>query len=331
MASPKLSLIIPVYNKAPFLKRCLDSVYRQMVDGVEVIVIDDGSTDGSREIITEYPRFITAFFDANGGVSKARNYGIAAAKGEAIAFLDADDMLEPDALSTMVAYADRVDKHPIIQFGHRLIRDYDWPVICATEKGLYPLGELPKYWQMVWNKVYSAELIKGRYLKFDESMAFGEDELFNVDCLMAAGELWNEPHLLVQQWIDDKNSICRGGTLGPEDAQKLDKGLYLRIMGTQSQEVKKWLNGRMAQLHKTKMFKRMRFTTKGMGRHDIVYLLKETRRNEELEFSLRSVDENFYCRKVWFAGGQPDGLKPDGRMKIKQNAPSKWENPQYAG
>lgn len=326
MGRPKLSLIIPVYNKAPFLRRCLDSVARQLRDDVEVIVVDDGSSDGSKEIIMEYPLFIKALFETNGGASKARNYGIKESKGKAIAFLDADDALEPEALETMAAYADRVDKWPIIQFGHRLIRDYDWPTICMADKGAYSLSELPKYWQMVWNKVYSSELIKGHNIEFNEGMTFGEDEIFNVDCLMAAGKLWHGAHLLVQHWIDDKNSICRGGKLKAKDAQKLDKGLYDRIQSSQSREVKDWLYGRLGQIHNSKMFKQMGFTTKGMGKHDIVYLLKDTRVNEELRYSLRSVDENFYHRNVWFAGGCPEGLKPDGHMDIKQDAPSKWEN-----
>lgn len=65
--------------------------------------------------------------------------------------------------------------------------------------------------------------------------------------------------------------------------------------------------------------------TKGTGKRDIVYLLREGK-NEELVYSLRSVEENFAYRRVWFAGGKPDGLEPDGYMEIKQDAPSKWQN-----
>lgn len=96
------SVIIPLYNKAEFVSRTIDSVLSQSVKGFEVIVIDDGSTDNSGEVVSKYndPR-IRLIQQKNAGVSAARNTGIRNAKNEFIAFLDADDWWDCEYLSTM--------------------------------------------------------------------------------------------------------------------------------------------------------------------------------------------------------------------------------------
>lgn len=92
--SPKVSVIIPVYNVENYLKECLDSVQKQTLKDIEIICIDDGSTDSSSEILKEYAakdKRIKVIFKENEGVGKARNNGILAAQGEFVAFMDSDD------------------------------------------------------------------------------------------------------------------------------------------------------------------------------------------------------------------------------------------------
>lgn len=100
-----VSVIIPVYNAEKYLPTCLDSVRRQSVQGIEIICVNDGSTDGSLQILKSYaekdPR-IQVVSQKNQGVSVARNEGIGAAAGKYILFLDSDDMLEPEALEYTV-------------------------------------------------------------------------------------------------------------------------------------------------------------------------------------------------------------------------------------
>ena len=193
MARPKLSLIIPVYNKAPFLRRCLDSIEKQLTDEVQAVIIDEASTDGSDKIILEYDKFDWIYLLENGGVSKARNEGLDYAEGEAVAFVDADDALEDGAIEKMLTYAERVDKWPIIQFGQkRLFPDNRVYLKCA-EKGSYTVESVPKYWQMVWNKVYSLDFIRRHSVRFREDMGFGEDEVFNIELLCRAKKLWYSP------------------------------------------------------------------------------------------------------------------------------------------
>lgn len=101
--SPLVTVIIPVYNYANYIAATLDSVFAQTYRPMEVIVVDDGSTDNSAEIVRGYPE-VQYFYQSNQGVSVARNVAIAAAKGEFIAFLDADDLWKPEKLNVQIAY-----------------------------------------------------------------------------------------------------------------------------------------------------------------------------------------------------------------------------------
>lgn len=100
-----LSVIIPVYNAAPYLRRCLDSVLKQNFHDYEVIIVDDGSTDDSLQICEEYAlkdARISVFHQANSGVSCARNYGLERAHGELVCWIDADDCVNPNYLSDLL-------------------------------------------------------------------------------------------------------------------------------------------------------------------------------------------------------------------------------------
>src|SRR6185436_3865509 len=103
MSSLKLSIIIPLYNKAPYVRRALDSIAAQSLSDFEVIVIDDGSTDDGAAIVADYadPR-CRLLKKANAGPGAARNTGIGQAQGEFIAFLDADDEWLPTYLEESV-------------------------------------------------------------------------------------------------------------------------------------------------------------------------------------------------------------------------------------
>ena len=104
----KVSLIIPVYNVSAFLRKCLDSVQAQTYKDIEVIIVNDGSTDNSLEIINEYvaqnSNFI-AYTIENSGQGGARNYGLEKASGEFVAFLDSDDYISPDCIERLAETA----------------------------------------------------------------------------------------------------------------------------------------------------------------------------------------------------------------------------------
>jgi glycosyltransferase involved in cell wall biosynthesis len=121
----KLSIIIPVYNGERFIQSCLDSLVSQLCDDVEIIVVNDGSTDGTHQLITTAfeaqirSGWLRYFNTPNGGVSAARNFGLDNAKGEYIAFVDADDLVSKNYVQAILAATIKLPC--IIEFGYRTI------------------------------------------------------------------------------------------------------------------------------------------------------------------------------------------------------------------
>ncbi len=99
----KISVIIPTYNRKDFLIAALDSVFAQTLPAHEVVVIDDGSTDGTGEALAKYPHRLLYHYKENGGQNRARNVGQKLASGDSFLFLDSDDLLFPDALAKLSA------------------------------------------------------------------------------------------------------------------------------------------------------------------------------------------------------------------------------------
>ena len=108
---PFFSVIIPLYNKAPYVAKTIESVLRQTFSDYELMVIDNGSTDGSGDIVAKYsdPRLQIHRIEENAGVSNARNKGVELTSAPYITFLDADDWWEPSFLEEM---ARLIEKHP---------------------------------------------------------------------------------------------------------------------------------------------------------------------------------------------------------------------------
>lgn len=318
-----LSVIILVYNKAPFVRRCLDSVAKQITDDVQVIVIDDGSTDGSSAICDDYKKYgMEIYHFPNGGVSAARNSGLALARGEYITFLDADDAYTDDALDVMT----RMSRHEfnIIQFGQ-----YRQHTINTLKdhivKGRYSIDNLPRRWAMVWNKMYKKIFVDQYGLRFIEGMQFGEDEVFNIRAILANDGLYHAPQTLIRHYFDDKKSLCRG-ELNLERLTGLVETIRDMAENEEDPVKAKWLRNKARQHENSALFKRFGYQAKPSGKWDIVYFLKNTPTNEELRYSLRSVEENWEYNRVWFYGGCPDGVRPDERVYLPQDKPSKWEN-----
>lgn len=129
MMNKKLSIIVPVYNGEQFIKSCLSSLVTQLQDEVEIIVINDGSTDATDHIITtEFKAFIDKgsliyLATENAGVSAARNLGLEKASGRYVAFVDADDSVSSTYMATILDAT--IDSPSIIEFGYRTIDQYD--------------------------------------------------------------------------------------------------------------------------------------------------------------------------------------------------------------
>lgn len=186
---PLISVIIPAYNAEATIRRACDSALNQTYPNVELVVVNDGSKDGTAHILAELKEnhpTICCFHQENGGVSKARNAGLACAKGDYLFFLDADDELLPECLCTL--YRISCEKHcdivagPSIRVrpdGTRFLKSYGVegePLIWNGKEALQnSLKDHPATYS-VWGKLYRREVLEG--IRFVEGKRIHEDSFF---------------------------------------------------------------------------------------------------------------------------------------------------------
>ena len=204
-----ISVIVPYMNAAKWIRRCAMSLKRQKGD-FEFIMVDDSSTDNGSEILKACAddRFILVNNYHHIGVSGARNCGLDIAKGEWITFLDADDELLPVASEVFGRMAKIDPTANIIQANH--LRQYAAPGVVnkyPNRRGIYTLHDLPQQWCMVWNKLYRHEFIEG--IIFDTNLQFGEDEMFNMECLARDGRIFHTmtDTVTMLRHFDNKKSL----------------------------------------------------------------------------------------------------------------------------
>lgn len=204
----KITVVIPVYNEAPYLRRCLDSLVRQ-THYPEVILVNDGSTDKSGEILEEYRCFgFKIYHQKNKGVSAARNFGLSKVKTEWVTFLDSDDKMVEDAIEQM----ERATKtnYKIYQFNHlRVYRDGKYRKKYWNRRGVYSAKVPPKKWAMVWNKLYRTDFLKENKIRFKLGLNYGEDEIFNLECLLKEKLIRCEDSITMVKYFDNPQSLVR--------------------------------------------------------------------------------------------------------------------------
>ena len=137
--TPRVSVIIPVYNCDRYINQAIESIFAQTYQSYEIIVIDDGSTDNTRKTMEPYMEMIHYVYQQNQGVSAARNHGINLARGELIAFLDADDFFLPDKLTDQVRIFDTQPNLGIVHSGWRRVNQQG-----ETIKNETPWDYVPK-------------------------------------------------------------------------------------------------------------------------------------------------------------------------------------------
>lgn len=187
---PDISIIIPVYNSRLYIGECLASILKQRYKNYEVILVNDGSTDDSEDIIREFIAHhqLNNFLlinKPNGGVSSARNTGIKAATGTWIAFIDSDDWIEPDYLSNMIQALERTPADLCLcgfQTYDIESSEYDTWSHYSREYGTIPdhMYALTSF-DYVWGRLYKKELIDTHGITFDEQIKYCEDNAFNFD------------------------------------------------------------------------------------------------------------------------------------------------------
>ncbi len=191
MSEIVLSIIVPVYNTEEYIEECIRSITQNSEPYVEILLIDDGSTDRSPAICKEYVQKdcrIHYFRQENKGVSAARNHGLALAKGRWILFVDADDTINGDTVQNVLK-VERSDadvtvfKCPFLKERKKKIRVQAKTAeeLCLAAIGMedYSTKWFGAVFSCVWGKLYSREFLQRNNIRFPEEIVMGEDLLFN--------------------------------------------------------------------------------------------------------------------------------------------------------
>lgn len=216
MSNPKVSFIVAVYNTQEFLPRCLDSLLNQTCRDIEIVVVNDGSTDDSAAIIAAYARKdarVRAIAKLNGGISSARNAGIDIARGEIVDFVDSDDYVEP-YLAEFLVDAFAAESPEIVVFGGvcepaeraskrirqllspeaRVFEPFDAALLFSANAQPYP-----------WRSAYSRDLLERESLRFAENVRFAEDVVFQFESYPLSAKTVVVPDKLYHYVMQDKS------------------------------------------------------------------------------------------------------------------------------
>ena len=187
----KISVIVPAYNSENFISETLDCLLSQSLRDIQIVAVDDGSTDGTGKIIKDYAEkhpCILPVYQENAGVSAARNKGIDCAEGEYILFLDSDDLLSENALSELCSALDETQADIALcrveSFGTDCTRN---PVVdsLVKDKHIDPYDKRLLWNFIVSNKCYRAKTLKESGVRFPE-MAYSEDGAFFMEFIHTA-------------------------------------------------------------------------------------------------------------------------------------------------
>lgn len=218
--SELISVIVPVYNVEKYLDKCLNSLFNQSYSNIEIIAVNDCSTDSSLEILNSYSdrkNLKIINLEKNSGLSAVRNVGLEAASGDLISFVDSDDWLDEDfyrvMLEAMLKYDADVAVCGIKRVRNNRERFYlkFESEICAEDKfEIFRLCNIPSSCY-VWNKLYKSSLIRENNMKFIEGVVY-EDLYFTPELLFNAHKVVSVPNVYYyyrrrQEAITGKKSV----------------------------------------------------------------------------------------------------------------------------
>lgn len=224
-----ISIIVPVYNTEKYLRECLDSILAQTYTDIEVILIDDGSKDGSLSISQEYASIdkrVRVYHKENSGVSDTRNFGIEHANGEFISFCDSDDkvdsdlyrmlynaMIDHDVDRVVSGYAYLYDDGRMLYSKPRILDGmYESTVILRK---MIDDGTLSGFlFSGVYNSLFKREIICQNNLRFDSSIRYNEDSLFSFQYMLHSRSIYSFQSKPTYFYRQHENSSTRKRTVG---------------------------------------------------------------------------------------------------------------------
>ena len=215
---PAVSIIVPVYNGEKTLERCVDSVLKQEYKDFELFLINDGSSDKTREICERYAAAddrVLVIHKENSGVSESRNMAIAQAHGKYLQFLDCDDWITPDATKLLVRAAKEEQADLVIADFYRVIGerlshkgDIEIDGVMDQEAFVGCMMEKPAdfYYGVLWNKLYRRDIIMKHHLQMNPEISWCEDFMFNLEYVRYA-ETFYALRTPVYYYVKTKGSL----------------------------------------------------------------------------------------------------------------------------
>ena len=238
----EVSIIIPVYNKEKYIENTLDSVLNQSFTNYEVIIVNDGSTDNSFQILKDYedkyPQ-VTVYSQENKGVSSARNLGLKKAEGKWIWFIDGDDVPSEHFLSEI--FNSKIDKKiDIISSNYSTIDQNNnikkievgnYRIITGSELVDYFMDYqyVNGYWGYLWNKLIRREFITNNYVEFREGLCLAEDLDFMVSLYEKCNYLCIVPYFSMQYTLEAENS-SKDLNINYQHQLEIQKNIYKWIV-----------------------------------------------------------------------------------------------------
>ena len=212
---PLISVIIPCYNVAMFFNRCIDSILKQTYTHLEILLIDDGSTDNTPELCDAYAlqdKRIAVIHQQNKGLPATRKVGIAKAKGNYCFFIDADDTIEPNTLEYLMSVALQYPQSEAIVTGYQRISPTGEIEYCSKKDTLtvctgIELLQQESFFMNVWGKLFRTSFLKAHMQGFVNNVCFGEDLLFFLINIYSIKQIVLTPTVLYN-YIITQNSMA---------------------------------------------------------------------------------------------------------------------------
>lgn len=208
MNKADISIIVPIYNAEKYLNKCIKSILNQTKKELEIILINDGSTDNSEKIIKNYKdKRIKYFKNKNQGIGKTRNFGIEKSSGKYIMFLDSDDFLEKNACELLFNKAENNNLDLVICDFYKIFDNENIEEVRQPNFSDSTLKDNPNILNenlAPWAKLYKKELIKKNNIQFVENLKY-EDAPFTVEALDRANKIGKVNSCLIYYLIHEKS------------------------------------------------------------------------------------------------------------------------------
>lgn len=215
-----ISIIVPVYNGEKFLRKCIDSIQNQILTNWQLLLIDDGSTDGSPQICDEYAARdgrIQVIHKSNGGVSAARNDGLELAQGKYIGFVDADDWILPDMYGKLVNQAEKNHADIVMCDAKTVYADGREELDTITQlsrnvildRNNFKAELLLELAGSACRCLYRRDLIQKARLKYPAGIHFSEDRIFNLYAMGYCAKLYYLKEAYYMRFMNDESAVHR--------------------------------------------------------------------------------------------------------------------------